>query len=438
MPSYIHGHEDTQHLLSHWTSSSTTSLCAVLSTIFTDLTVTSEALISEIRGQQVTIQNRAMVQSLPILPLPLQRPGVLQHRCNYCKVSSPKLFYCAGCGIARYCSQAHQNADSPEHKTVCAKISESRVKVAAGKHQVQNLNTVFSALPIVSGNQADHYSGFEIYQDHVAERSDFVDLLWKTGTLGGIEEALYHSLDMHRLGFYDHRNLHRNIPMLMLEVNDDQGCYDFVCRYLEVLPMNGGRRVSEYSSSEDMKNADIMQAVKFTSCKDPDIFHIAAILLILIKLLVDMHNMNTLRRVCTKYGKLPIELVTMMEAALVVSPLSEVWRERSREILLQEFHQRMSTLEAHIRRLGTFIDHKAPCLWNLILELDYNIERTVRKASVLFSTFTTAHARELLHHTYFAWYQVEGAIPAMRRALDLSQDKDMATMWSNFGRALAV
>jgi hypothetical protein len=122
-------------------------------------------------------------------------------------------------------------------------------------------------------------------RSYMRARFALMDLLRKEGTLDGVKEALSHLMDMMRLCRSDNMGIRKIIPFLMLQLDQDQECYDFIKWY----ETTGADSHYDWGDMDlpflDVKNADVYEDPSYITGKYGDPHHIAALMLLNLKLL---------------------------------------------------------------------------------------------------------------------------------------------------------
>lgn len=167
-----------------------------------------------------------------------------------------------------------------------------------------------------------HFWGLVHTRPYMRARFALLDLLRKEGTLDGLKDSMSHLLDMMRLCRGDNMGFRDMIPAMMLQLDQDQECYDFIKWYATT------GQDSHYDWGDmdlpflDMKNADVYEDPSYVPGKYGAPHHIAALLLLKLKLLIDNINVRLVRKVVAAAAKqLPQELLDSIESAVVRSPL---------------------------------------------------------------------------------------------------------------------
>ena len=174
--------------------------------------------------------------ALPIADTPLQDfrgfVGPLQNRCSLCAKSSSSLSRCTGCHTVRYCSRDHQVQHREQHKSLCKKVKKSRAKLAKQEHAVRNATPDSMTPANAFETSVGHFWGVHSTRPYMRARFDLADTVRRSDTRDGISEALEHLRDMLRLCRSDNMGVRDLMPGMMLQLDQDQECYDFLKWYM--------------------------------------------------------------------------------------------------------------------------------------------------------------------------------------------------------------
>lgn len=257
--------------------------------------------------------------------------GPLRHRCSQCSTTDSELLRCSACRAVRYCSREHQVAHRPQHKALCNKIKKARVKLAEEDHGVRNAAPDFAIPANAFETHVGRFWGVTSTRDYMRARFTLADLLRRLGTLDGVQQALDHMQDMLRLCRGDNMGLRNMVPAMMLRLDLDQECYDFI-KWWATCDPDGQYDWGDMTIPHlDIRGADVFE--------DPDYFHrfsalnhIVAILLLKLKLLVDIRSLKVTRKVLAA-RLLPLDLWESIEMPVVRSPLSTKLQKESSQSL---------------------------------------------------------------------------------------------------------
>ncbi|KAL7910473.1 hypothetical protein GGI35DRAFT_448917 [Trichoderma velutinum] len=336
--------------------------------------------------------------------------GPLRHRCSHCQAAGPKLLRCNGCLVIRYCNREHQAAHWPEHKSACSKIKKARAKLAEEDLAVRNAGDDSFMTPANAfETHVGHFWGIVSTRDYMRARMSLVVKLLLQGTLGSVSEAHEHMRDMLRLNRSDNMALRDMLPAVMLRLDLDQECYDFV-KWWATCDSDG-----EYDWGDmtlpylNLHGADVFEDPKFLIVEHAELNPLVAVLLLKLKLLVDIHNLKITRKILAR-SRLPVELHKTIELAVVRSPLSTKFQKEVSGSLLQI----ESTLLSHIRRLGAVV---VEANGDFIFHL-FDPDEALCSMPETCTRGCWDEVALAIQHSYAAWWETVGV-------LDLLQDARM-------------
>lgn len=139
---------------------------------------------------------------------------------------------------------------------------------------------------------------------------------------------------MLRLCRADNLGIRDIVPAIMLRLDRDQECYDFVKWWATCDPdgdYNWGDMTLPYLN---ISGANVLEDPGFLLGEFPNLNHIIAVLILNLKLLVDIRNLKITRKILTR-TRLPFELWEAIELAVVRSPLSAKFQRESTVSLLK-------------------------------------------------------------------------------------------------------
>jgi hypothetical protein len=366
--------------------------------------------------------------------------GPLRHRCAECSATGPDLFLCAGCDAVRYCSREHEAAHLAQHESACDKIKASRASVTKEEHRVRNGTTGRWAPP----NAFDTHIG-QFWTDQStryymrARHSLAYESLLPLKTLDAVEECLEHMQDMLILNRTDGMGLKYIVPALLLRLDRDQECIDFI-KWWWTCDLDGGRDWADMTLPHfDLCGTDILDDPQYLEDQFANLNHVVAILILKTKVLMDIRNIKVTRQVIS--SRLPPELCIVAEEAAIRSPLSAPFRKQQPEQLFET----ETTLLNHMRKLGELVAKTNAHYMRSLFNPD-------KALSVRPKPNSTGSLEEIaweqmalsMHYTYAAWWETQGALELLIdaracAASDLEEevlkvdepgaDKSLTQMW---------
>lgn len=273
--------------------------------------------------------------------------GPLKHYCGKCLASKSNLLQCTGCASTRYCSREHQTQHWQHHKTSCGEIKKLRAKVDEEARLIREADGTDFMMPAnASETHVGMFWGIVGTRDYMIARYASVHALCASGTLDGLQSALEHLMDMLRLCRGDNMGVRYSIPAMMLQLDRDQECYDFVKGW-ETIGRDKTYEVDEMDQPYlDIKDADVFENVDYLCREYGQVHWVSATLLLCLKLLVDIVNLKRVRNVVTE--RLPSELWSRVDQYICRSSLSQRFAGNS----YAELTAAQQRLESHIRVLA--------------------------------------------------------------------------------------
>jgi hypothetical protein len=221
----------------------------------------------------------------------------------------------------RYCSKDHQAAHYPAHKSACNAVAKASRKVEHERQLLIDAPPGDMFLPQnVFETSVGHFWGIFGTRDYMRARCGLVLALGEIKTREAVEAQLEHDLDMLRLCRSDNIGVREDIPHLMLRLDRDQECYDFIKWWFTCDPdgtYDWGNMDLPYLS---VKNADVFEEVGFMCQSFPSLSHLVAATLIKVKLLLDM---TELRNALRDYGQAaPPDVLSIVQDHIIRSPVT--------------------------------------------------------------------------------------------------------------------
>ncbi|RSM04495.1 hypothetical protein CEP52_006842 [Fusarium oligoseptatum] len=238
-------------------------------------------------------------------------------------------------------------------------------------------------------------------------RFDLADHLCLLGTFDGVQEAFEHMQDMQRLNRSDNMGLRDMVPALMLRLDLDQECYDFI-KWWTTCDPNGDYDWGDMTLPHlDIHGADVLEDVGFFDEKYPALCHVAAILLLKLKLLVDIRNLKMTRKILA-LRHLPHDLWRPIELSVIRSPLSLKLQKESPESLLKTEKK----LLGQARQLGAIVV-KAN---NNFMHCLFDPDDALREPPNGYSPGSWEEVALAMRGSYAAWWEMEGVLDLLNDA----------------------
>ncbi|KAJ9664506.1 hypothetical protein H2198_000157 [Neophaeococcomyces mojaviensis] len=285
-------------------------------------------------------------------------------------------------------------------------IKKCRTKLAKEEDAVRNATSDLMTPANAFETHVGHFWSTLNTRDYMRARFDLADTTRRLGTLDGVQQALAHLRDMLRLCRGDNMGVRDLIPTIMLQLDQDQECYDFVKWY----ETEGQRNDYNWRDMDlpflDVKDANVLESVDFIDRQYGGVHHISAIMLLKLKLLVDILNIKLTRKVLS--GRLPVELRRKVELAVIRSPLSVDLRKKS----YLELVAVQGTLEGHVKQLARVLNNTNEHFFHGLLNADEYLSTPPQ----MYSPGSVEEVQLALQYGIAAWWQTEGVLELLLSA----------------------
>lgn len=277
--------------------------------------------------------------------------------------------------------------------------------MAAEDDKIRNATPDFMTPANAFETKAGRFWGLLHTRDYMRARFFLADEVRRTSTLEGVREALDHFKDMLRLCRTDNLGVRDLVPALMLQLDQDQECYDFIKWW----QTEGQRSDYDWGNLDlpflNVKDADVFEPTGFMDQGEfGDAHHCAALILLKLKILTDVISIRLARKVAI--GRLPAKLSEMCELAATRSPLSaSLTKKSSIELVATE-----ELLVGQIRYLGSYLREEND---NVILGL-LDPDEWLTEIPETVSMGSAEEMQILLQHSFPAWAQTEGPLELLR------------------------
>ncbi|GAD94376.1 hypothetical protein THITE_2124766 [Paecilomyces variotii No. 5] len=253
-----------------------------------------------------------------------------------------------------------------------------------------------------------HFWGYLHTRDYMRARFELaMKHLLHLGTLDGVQEALEHLRDMLRLCRSDNMGLRQLVPAIMLRLDLDQECYDFVEWWATCDPdgnYDWGDMTLPYLN---ISGADVFEHPGFLFGGHPELNNIITVLSLKLKLLVDIRNLKITRKILTR-RHLPSELWEPIKLAVVRSPLSaKLQKGPTVSLLMTEM-----TLLKQIRLLGA-----------ALVKANHGFMFSLFKPDEALSAEPETYQRGswdemalAMQYSYATWWEMEGVLDILNDA----------------------
>lgn len=252
-----------------------------------------------------------------------EKPGLMPRSCEVCH-KTDSLLRCSGCQAVYYCNRDHQTSDRNAHKRGCTVARKARAKYHEEEQKLRDTPGDMFLPENVFENGIGQFWGIFETRPYMRARYGAADALllnfgsFPKARVGAVETALDHMLDMFRLCRSDNLGLRSIVPSLYVTLDRDQEAYDFM-RWWAVKFVESDYDWGDISLPYlDIKDADIMEPpLECWNGRFLDMSHTSAVLLIKLRILADLRNVQNATRALT--GTLAPELIELIREHLVTN-----------------------------------------------------------------------------------------------------------------------
>ncbi|KAM7191938.1 hypothetical protein V8F20_009062 [Naviculisporaceae sp. PSN 640] len=214
---------------------------------------------------------------------------MIPKQCETCK-KTEGLLRCAGCSTYFYCSREHQVQDRPTHKSTCNQIKQAKEKADDFEAKLRADGVDFDS------PEPESFWNATRQRMYLKARFLHGEMLIRSWRQQGIEDAAKLYMDILKLDRGDHQGCRQLIPGLLIRLNRDQECYDFLKWWAAT---DDKYLIDPNYPFLDIKDADAtdVEDVKKLWCKAENrsfgnLFHLAALLLLMARLHWGFNELN--------------------------------------------------------------------------------------------------------------------------------------------------
>ncbi|KAB8231621.1 zinc finger MYND domain-containing protein [Aspergillus alliaceus] len=305
------------------------------------------------------------------------------------------LLRCAVCKVMPYCGRDHQTAHHPSHKSACSTIGRRRVSMEEREQ----------ALRGIPGDPFDtsvgDFWGLPDTRDYMRARFALVEAMSRINNVESVQARLDHCMDLLQLCRSDNMGVRLVVPAMMLRLNKDQECYDFVTWSVVISEKSdydwGDTNLPYY----DIKNADAFEPVDRFCSEFVDLSHTVAVMLLKIKMLFDLVRLD---QSASAFGaRVPREILDQIQLSVPQSPVVVANRQIQDCEIRQEETKK---LKVQIHTLYTTIGRRNTHFWAALLSPELHLSAKPE----YHSAGAVEEMQVVLKLCYDAWAETSGAI----------------------------
>ncbi|CAG8947970.1 unnamed protein product [Penicillium salamii] len=252
-------------------------------------------------------------------------------------------------------------------------------------------------------NSVGHFWGVMETRDYMRARLALVEAMEYVNHSQSVEARLDHFMDMLRLCRGDNMGVRDIVPGLMLRLNKDQECYDFI-KWWQVVNED-----SRYDWGDtdlpylDVKNADVFEPVKAFCGSFPDLSHLTCLCLLKIKLLFEVMR---LQQSTASLGPVfPREILDLIQPSVPRSPVVCA----SHDIMSGDSDVRetmIDKLKAQINTIFSAVEKANEHFWPALIDPDLDLTESPQ----FYSRGSVEEMFLVLRYNHDAWLETPGAI----------------------------
>ncbi|KAK0741956.1 hypothetical protein B0T21DRAFT_360446 [Apiosordaria backusii] len=315
--------------------------------------------------------------------------GLPPNCCPICDATTG-LRACGGCRVISYCGPDHQSSHRSEHKTACNDIKKTREKLEREEASLRaNPGDVFLLPADVFNTSVGSFWGILGTRDYMRARNAAAHALLQADTRVAVKKALDHFLDMLRLCRSDNFGVRDIIPSLLLRLDREQECYDFL-KWWATADLDGRYNWGDPTLPYlDIQGADVFEPVNMFS-KHTSLPHLAMAALLKLCLYLDLEAYET----AIENGDGEPD-----------RPVGNLVRTKVRTLGMQTMSTLVERLKAQYHTLIRLVNDANPYFWSALVESE-----GARAMPSEYSPGSPEEADVALYYCGSAWEESEDAM----------------------------
>ena len=252
-------------------------------------------------------------------------------------------------------------------------------------------------------NGVGHFWGLFETRDYMRARFALVEAMAKVNNAESVEAQFDHLMDVLRLCRGDNMGVRDLVPALMLRLNKDQECYDFI-KWWVVVSENPRYDWGDTSLPYlDIKNADVFEPVDRFCGHFHALSHFSSLTLLKIKLLFDLMRLE--QSFSSLSASVPREILDIIQSSVPLSPAvcanHNIMNGEgdTRPTMIQKLQAQIDTLYKEVHSANKY-------LWPALV----NPHNHFKGRPMAYSPGSVEETQIILQYNYEAWVETRGAI----------------------------
>jgi hypothetical protein len=299
-------------------------------------------------------------------------------------------------------------AHRPQHKSVCKKITKARAKLAEEDDLVRNATEDFLVPANAFEHHEGHFWGLHHTRDYMRARFALAcENLLPVATLDAVQESLEHLQNMLKLNRSDNMGLRDIVPGLLLRLDRDQECLDFV-KWWATCDPDGRYDWGDMTLPHlNLHGTDVLEGPNYLLKEFPALNHLAVTLILKLKVLVDIRNIKIVRKILSQ-RHLPSELWRDIESDAIRSPLSVRFLSQTSEHLSEA---EVTLLRQSCQLGAAVVDANASYIYYL-----FDPDEALSALPELYTAGSWEEMALAMKHTFAAWWEMQGVLELLNDA----------------------
>lgn len=312
---------------------------------------------------------------------------------------------CSGCKVMSYCCVEHQSTHHSVHRADCSNIANKSALHDREEERLRNFqgDAMTQEYPFIN-NVGISWLIHET-RDYMRARFGLVEAYMKVKTYASTQLQLTHLLDMLRLCRGDNMCVRDLVPSIMLRLNKDQECYDFIKWHCT------SGQAGDYDWGDanlgflDIKNADVFESVSYLEPKYTiSLPHAVNIVQLKIKLFLDFSSLE-MSSILSK--KLPLDILSNIQGHVVRSPIIS----SDKDSMARTSHTEIiAKLKLQIDTMFNVIQKQNEFFWPALLDPDYHLN----SSPGAYSHGSETEMQLALKWCYDSWAETRGQLTSSK------------------------